>query len=428
VGALAAVVLIRFGALDFVADDRSVGTAAVESVFTWWAVLSLLILLASATINRPRETALAMASIVVVLVLAELALRVATPDAAKRPLAGLQSSVFHHIYPADVEMFMGRFDDAPVVVRTNEDGLRSDRTRAAFLKYPNRVALLGDSFTLGLGVNGDRTCGAVLERQLSRNTNAELAVLNAGVISYSPILEKQMYERLVSSYRPTVVVLLLDASDIGDDLQYEREALSSDPLAFDLPDESRPRRYSALGQLTEPFFSRVWDNLSYPYYSLVHSGTFDYSYYDFVLDIDGGKERNRFFIYRHSLKHTRVHFERTLGYINALAKRVKADGAQFVLAVTPRYHHWSDRECPDNWEVKQRKYQLNDAHEFVYIRFFEEVAQQVDYPVLNLLPFFEDADRNPLVFSEDPHWNASGHELVGEILAAYLAGSGWIPK
>src|SRR5262245_14050504 len=57
-----------------------------------------------------------------------------------------------------------------------------------------RILMLGDSFTMGKGVNDDKTFSALLEESLNNNNNTvsnktkNIEVLNAGVDSYSPIL------------------------------------------------------------------------------------------------------------------------------------------------------------------------------------------------------------------------------------------------
>jgi hypothetical protein len=224
-----------------------------------------------------------------------------------------------------------------------------------------------------------------------------------------------------------VVLLMLDASDIGDDIQYAAENVGSEEtLRFDLPDE-RPRRiYFGVHQIALPFFQWVGRNLTYPYYTFIHSGTFNYDYYDFEVRVGDVAEKNRFFIYRHPLEDTRIYFDATLAAIDDIARDVLADGAHFALVVAPRHHHWSERECPDNWEMKQYQYTLNDPYEHEYLRYFVEAEQAVDFDILHLFPAFSATDRFPLVFTNDPHWNDAGHDFVGGLLCEYLLDTGLV--
>ena len=63
---------------------------------------------------------------------------------------------------------------------------------------------------------------------------------------------------------------------------------------------------------------------------------------------------------------------------------------------------------------------MPEPHQDEYLRFFETQRPQVEYAMLNLLPAFQQTDRFPLVFKNDPHWNAQGHAFVGETVADYL--------
>ncbi|MDH3198950.1 MAG: hypothetical protein OEO21_12005, partial [Candidatus Krumholzibacteria bacterium] len=417
-----ALLLVATGALDRLAGDRSVSSRAVWSLITWWAVFCAVTLLVTACVRRPREMALAAGTVLLMLVGTEVVLRPFDIDRTKPEFKGLKSSRYHHVYPANAEMLMGTVQGRSVTARTNEDGLRTDMTLETFLRYKNRVVLLGDSFTLGVGVAQDRIVSSVLERELRERMGGEdVAVLNAGVVSYSPLLERQQYRGIVRRYRPTLVLLMLDASDIGDDIRYAREVVPGEaPLHFDFPDQSAPRVHLAVYELARPVLGEIGRNLRYLYVQIVHGGSVEYDYYDFEVTVGGQVDRNRFFIYRHPLAQTRPFFETTLALIADIAADVEADGAAFLLVVLPRYHMWGGRECPDNWEIAQGAYTTDDPHQFEFVRFFAEAGEGAGLDVFNLLPSFEATDRFPLVFPNDPHWNENGHAFVAEELSAYL--------
>jgi len=419
---LVAVAAIALGALNFIADDGTVAPGAIESILTYWALFCLVVLLAVAIKTRPLEVTLTAVSLLVALALAEAAVRIVSFDRAKRPFEGIPSRTLHHIYPRNAEMFMGSFEGKSVIARTNEDGLRTDYSREEFLAFKHRVVLLGDSFVLGLGVRQEATCASVAEARIRAQLGQDaVGVLNAGVISYSPLLMERLFRETLGAYKPTVVMLLLDVSDIGDDVKYAAEIdRNEEDLPFDLAGEKGGGFYLAIYQIAKPLLEYVTDNLLYPYYTVFHSHTFNYDYYDFDLTVGGKAETNRFFIFRHPLETTRPFFQETLGYVNRIAGLARAAGAYFVLVVTPRHQHWSDKECPGNWEIKQYQYTLNDPYEFEYFRFFREVEGEVDFDIYQLLPAFQRTREFPLVFENDPHWNEAGHAFVGGLLADYL--------
>lgn len=424
-----AVILIYSGALRFLADDATVSIHALWCIVTYWALFVLLVLLIAGAVRRPRELALAAVATVIFLGLAEVALRVAKVDRARRQYAGLSSSRFHHLNEPNAETFMGVYDGHPVIIRSNEDGLRSDMSREEFISHQDRILVMGDSFVWGMGVRQEKMLTAVMQRRLrERLGRDDIAVIAGAAISYSPLLLRQFYRDVLAEYRPTVVLLVLDASDIGDDLKYARENIGTEgELRFDFPDEKPRRMFLAVHQLASPVLEWVEHNLTYPYYTFIHSGTFNYDYYDFDVTVGGVIEKNRFFIYRHPLEDTRRYFDATLDIVKDIGQMVSHDDrANFALVVPPRHTHWSDRECPDNWEMKQYKYTLDDPYEFAYRDYFREKAPDLPFPVLDLFPDFAETDRFPLVFVDDPHWNDAGHAFMAELLTDYLLARGWI--
>jgi hypothetical protein len=140
-----------------------------------------------------------------------------------------------------------------------------------------------------------------------------------------------------------------------------------------------------------------------------------YDYYGFNFMIDGTVERNRYFIYRHPLQITRPFFDSTMRHIDAVADQASRLGAPFALFVTPRFQHWNPKECPDNWESSQ--YRLDEPYQYEYFRYFDGMTRQ--YSIVDLLPDFKATDRYPLVFRNDPHWNA-GHAFVAEVVTKHL--------
>lgn len=424
--AAAGIAAARLGGLDFITSDGSVGSVAIESIAVWWGLACGAVLLAGAFVTRPREIVLAVVAVAVALCAVEAALRILAVPRAQRQLQSLESSTLHHIYQPNTTLYQGKVEGRDVLIRIGPDGLRSDYTREAFLGYRRRVALLGDSFVFGFGVPQEDACDRVLESELRRLLgDDDVAVLNAGVVSYSPLLSLQLYRKRVAAYHPQLVVLVLDASDIGDDFRYAGEIVSSDGsgVRFDREDQERLPRHVALYEMIRPLAERIGRDLRYPIDVLRRGAPRRYDYYEFEVTVGGVVETNRYFIYRHPLADTRPYFDATLGYIQALAREVERDGGRFILAVAPRYQQWSDRECPDNWEVKRGEYTLDDPCEYAIQEYFHSVEGRVEFPILDLLEAFRRSAEFPLVFGNDPHWNAAGHALVGRTLAARLSSS-----
>jgi hypothetical protein len=423
--------LVATGLLDFLAKDGRVDRGDAIGCLVAYCLLVALGALGMAYASRHwRETLVALMATLIALGIVEVALRWTHYPRTLQHFDGMSSTEYHHIYPPNRDMFFGVFEGRTVLVHTNGDGLRSSYTREEFNTYPNRVIMLGDSFVFGYGVRQERGLTAVMERLLrDRLGDKQVAVLNAGIVSYSPFLERLLLAGKLKYYRPTLVVLLLDASDIGDDINYQAEArIDGDRISFDRRAGKPGAYHGALYELVRPWYqyvrgTRPGNALAYPFRQ---SGKKEYDYYKFTLKVGSVLETDRFFIFRHPLAETRGYFSKTLANIDAVAWEAERMNARFVLAVNPRFQHWNPAEAPDNWE--KVAYEVEEPYRFEYFRFFEEARAQVRYPILNLLPAFQATHEFPLLFRNDPHWNERGDAFAARVLVDYLVGAGLIGR
>lgn len=83
-----------------------------------------------------------------------------------------------------------------------------------------RFALMGDSFAAALEVPAEES----LAGRLAQSGNHATEVRNFAVTSYSPVLYNLQWDRDVSVWRPTHVLVLLYANDPADDESYASEA------------------------------------------------------------------------------------------------------------------------------------------------------------------------------------------------------------
>ena len=401
-----------------------------------YALLPWIFLMIRSSLRRGgwRNALLGAASLLVALGGGEVLLRLVRPDESRPRFRWLASARYHHVNPPRQRMFAGRVGNEAVLVETNEDGLRTAHTRQAFLRHAVRILVLGDSFAFGPGVAGEQTFPAELERVLRSRVGADVAVVNAGVIGYSPYLEKLQFADLLKSYRPTLVLQLLDTTDIGDDDLYRRLARPGPGgPTFEEQGETRLVYRGAVYELLRPLLQWGKEALAYPWALAADAlelaqgagSAGGFNYYVLPIDVDGTLD-NRFFIYRHPLATTRPFFEATLANVQETARRAREARAGFALLVAPRYHHWSEREAPHNWE--RGSYGTSEPFQYEYFRFFDEIRPRLDFAVHDLLPAFRSTDQFPLVFPNDPHWNAQGHAFVAQTVADYLVREGLVGR
>ena len=418
-----------------VENTRLLGSTAEVIIFSclYWGLAVLFIFAASKIHKLWPSYLIGVCSGLIFLVIAELAFRSLYSNYTINRLHTQPSEQYHHIFPPHHTLFLGENSLQKIYAYTNQDGLRTHYSRDEFKEKNLRIALLGDSFVFGQALPKEDILSEKLEQQLKHRLQSDqVAVLNAGIISYSPLLEFQLFEGIVKHYRPNLVLLLLDASDIGDDIKYNRDLdPGAQELRFKIPEvASASSSPSALIQalFLHPNMLTRW--LRFPRLAAQvlrgQTPTAPYNYYDFGISVAGGVETDRFFIFRHPLEVTRPYFEKTLAQIDRIAAAVQAQQSRFVLVVLPRYQHWNKAEAPQNWEL--RNYQLDEQFLFEYFRFFDEARSKAPYPIFSLLPTFQATREYPLVFPADPHWNAAGHTFVAKALAEYLLVEQLVPK
>lgn len=109
----------------------------------------------------------------------------------------------------------GYFDERNEVHGTiNSKGFRGKETTVEKQPGAMRVAFLGDSFTIGIGVRDEDTLPANVERELGKEyVNVE--VLNFGVSRSRTPFQIKFLEDYVLRFEPDIVVILLFSNDAG---------------------------------------------------------------------------------------------------------------------------------------------------------------------------------------------------------------------
>ena len=244
-------------------------------------------------------------------------------------------------------------------------------------------------------------------------------------MSHSPFLHQRTAQRIVQRYDPDLLVVALDATDIGDDFKYARRLDRSGTGTFDGTHTSK-----LLGK--DPLFIRgsaIVERLYLPLMlfrsAILHPIFVSQELLDSEVSglvVDGVQQKNRFFHFRHPIELTEPFFSKTMDHVEKTAEHVRNREAQFLLLLLPRFQHWDPSACPDNWESE--KYSVPEPYQGEYLRYFEAETTRRGLPVLNLLPAFEAANEGHLVFPDDPHWTPAGHQVVAAALARFLQGPG----
>ncbi len=168
-----------------------------------------------------KNIALIAASVVVVLLGAEIVLRI----------AGVSYPSF---YEEDADLG-GRLragaegwthGEGGSFVSINNDGMRDSEHTVAKPPGTVRIAVLGDSFAEAMQVPQEQTFWAVLGRELSSCAQRSYEVLNFGVSGYGTAQELLMLRHRVWRYNPDIVLLAFFS---GNDVRNNSAALNRDP-------------------------------------------------------------------------------------------------------------------------------------------------------------------------------------------------------
>ncbi len=162
-----------------------------------------------------REIILTLSSILISLIIVEVAIRVLDPlgvsyfqEASRYHLAKLPDPIFVYKHaPGLRRTYQG------VSVFINELGLR-DRNLEKKHDGELRILLLGDSLTFGWGVPIEATFGRKLESTLASKLGRPVRTVNTGVGSYNTVQEYAVLRAYADVIEPDVVVLLYVINDI----------------------------------------------------------------------------------------------------------------------------------------------------------------------------------------------------------------------
>lgn len=330
--------------------------------------------------------------------------------------------VFHHLFVPDSK---GRYSEKEykTVYVINSMGLRDREYNPQKPDFAYRIIVMGDSFVEGRGVNIEDTFVKRLEGLLNENNRhgelLDYEVLNAGISSYSPILEYQLLRKKLINLEPDALVLCLDLSDIQDDHIYAKGANFN--KKGELEAVSPP--LEALNGPKKVFLTRFFERHS-PFYlyarrkllKLFKIGSYHASRKHMQeTRINFGEiETDRLFMLRDDAN-IEPYWEFTASYILKMKKLLEDKGVKFIL-LTYAYGHQVDKdewsEGRQSWGFKKDVLYDNDRI-FYLIRDF---CRRFD---INLIETHEDlrkVDRHPLYYKYDGHFTALGNQVMAEII------------
>ena len=295
-------------------------------------------------------------------------------------------------------------------VRTNSFGLRSPEVSVPKAPGTFRILLLGDSFTFGFQAVGDTVFARKLE-QILRGRSATVEVVNAGVLSYCPLLEYLQYRHHLQALEPDLVILNFDMSDVQDHLEYSRNLVASSagvPLFVTEPSLGEAPGWMP-GLLSFQWAGRHLAAAARRRESAVEGVPFARDEDRYIWALDNGPEMDR-------------EVQSTLAPLTNLADLLRHDDIPLLLATYPQPWQVSADATPlppirDQYGIGRGTVHLNDRP----FRKLEAFAAAHGLPFFNATDAFrQDSDPAGLFLASDFHFTARGHAVYATALADYL--------
>ncbi len=337
---------------------------------------------------------------------------------------------YHHLLPPNTPGPMSSEGDFNDTFVTNNAGMRGPGDYAV-AKKPGavRVAIMGDSFTFGVGVKAEETFSARLQQMLDPSAQ-RVEVLNFGVSSFSPAVEYIYFKHEVLHYNPDALVLALDLCDLQDDYQYEKRLVhdkDGDPIACD------PYIYNGRWDLWAAlkrhsiFITILDEKLIQSIHKMRVIGFARYfrnkrehirNRTEILTNPDIDNIEFDRFLFTRENKNPEViarHWQRTASYILRIKRLCDDNSVRFVLAAYPYGH-----QVGTNQWAKGRQY-WGFANDKVYdaSRPFETIgafARDNGIEFVSMLEPMLESNAKKLYYNNDGHWTAEGHWVAAYAL------------
>ena len=297
-------------------------------------------------------------------------------------------------------------------VHTNSLGLRSPEVAIPKPSGTFRIVLLGDSFTFGFRAPDDEVFARRLEARLRQeHPDTSIEVVNAGVLSYCPLLEYLQYRNDLSKLEADFVVLNFDMSDVQDHLDYSRDAVwASDgsPLFVTEPSLRRPATVWP-DLLSFEWVARHLTGIRRRVQSSVEGSPFALDKERYLWALDNGPELDDA-------------VRRTLEPIEHLTRLLAHQQIPFLLATYPQPWQVSADATPlppvrEQYGIGLHTVHLNDRP----FRKLERFATDRRISFLNATGAFRQAAHPASLFLDnDFHFSPLGNQLYADILSRYL--------
>lgn len=335
--------------------------------------------------------------------------------------------LFHHSTSPN-QTYEGELEGHPYRMTTNNEGCRSIENYSE-LKPDNvfRIALTGDSFTIGLYVDDSECYASQLQEMLKQKPfSKRWQLYNFGNVSYSPLLYWQQYTQLISKFHPDLLIIAIDNSDLQDDYYYEHDAI------FDVDGRLKGFKdvhYSFfLGQVRDigtPFerVETLKRKMTAPLSRFLGWSTSHLQIAVRLRDMvnrhqfkKGDIETDRFGHMRDGVDWSE-HWKRSSEYLNKTVQAARKDGVKVLILFYPYPHQVNGEDWPNR---ESMGFELGKIYDTPMRQWLLEFSKREEIDYLDAFEGFRKSGIRNFSFKGDPHYLPNGHKLLADILCEYL--------
>jgi hypothetical protein len=344
--------------------------------------------------------------------LLELVVRMIEPKEVMRYFYSQDDNILHHKFKPNA---VGRYktNEFDTDYTINSLGLRDKEYSIEKPPHTFRILIVGDSFTEGDGVFSHETFSKRLEEKLQQG-GKNFEVINAGVGSYSSLLEYLYVKNYGLQLQPDLVILNFDLSDVYDDITYTQTA------RFD--ERGVPIGVSATaeppGLLKGPIASvKDWFKANMRLYNFIRIRiTPQLEMAKRQGNFNGDIRRDKYALIRETYVDADSNWALTHRYLLLTRDLLKSKGVDFWMTVYPyglQIHPKEWKAGREYWQFRQDTVYSTAPQEKL-----EAWATANGIRCINLCPDFKELSKTlfPLYHDNNGHFIAAGHQLFADVL------------
>jgi len=374
-----------------------------------------------------KNLALLLTSILLVLLPLEAGVRLIEPREVMRYFfMSPDSSISHRFIPGAKGHY--KTTEFDVEYSINALGLRDREITLAKPGGVKRILMLGDSFTEGDGVKSSETFSSQLQRMLdTASAGQRWEVINAGVGSYSPLLEYLYLTRQGLQLNPDLVILNFDLSDVYDDINYTHLARFDNrgvPVGVAPELEHVPGNWLEAGLVGIKDFCKDHFRL-YNFTRLRINRFLEGARRD--MNVSGDVHYDKYAFLRPQYVPHDSDWQLSFRYLLMVRDTLKARGIDFWVTVYP----YGLQVGPHEWHAGRQfwGFQTDTVYSTWPQDTMEKFCRNNGVPAINMCNDFirEHETVSPLYHDYNGHWKPAGHTIVARRLLAsitrYAAGA-----